>query len=75
MSGEVFNFENLKLADDMNVGTSTGQTDMYTRDWGVHNNTLNMDSGSSLSLKKVILWGAVGFVGFWIFKKIKKGGK
>ena len=75
MSGEVFNFENLKLAEDMRVGTAEATSSMYTRDWGIHNNTLDMGGGTSLSIKQVLLWGGVALLGFWVFKKIRKGGK
>lgn len=72
MSGELFNFENLKLAEDMPIGTSQSSADDYSPYWGVHyKNVVTGNESGALSIKQVLIWGGVAFLGWWLYRKIK----
>lgn len=53
------------------ASSATSSAALSSRDWGVHNNTLDMGGGSSLSIKQVLLWGGVALLGYWLVKKIR----
>ena len=57
--------------NNFGAATSSAASSMSSRDWGVHNNTLNMGGASSLSIKQVLLWGGVALLGFWLIRKVR----
>lgn len=56
---------------DIFNSTSSAASSLSTRDWGVHNNTINFDGANSLSIQKVLLWGGVGLLGWFLVKKLR----
>ena len=55
--------------------SATASSGLSTGDWGKHTSNININSGASLSLKQGVLWGGVALLGFYLLKKIRKGGK
>lgn len=86
MAGIVQGADSAKLADNLTIipsdflnnfgaSTSSAMSSLSTGDWGKHTSNITINSGASLSLKQVVLWGGVAMLGFYLFKKIRKGGK
>lgn len=57
-----------------NLGAATSSaaasSGISTKDWGVHNTTINF-SGTSLNIKQVLLWGGVALLGWFLVRKIR----
>lgn len=58
--------------NNLGAATSSAAASMSSRDWGSHNNTIEMGGASSLSIKQVLLWGGVALLGFWLIRKIRE---
>ena len=61
--------------NDLNSSTSSAMSGLTTGNWGSHTSSITFDGGTSLSLKKVLLWGGVAVLGFLVWRKIRKVGK
>ena len=57
---------------DMFNSTSSAASGLSSHDWGVHNNTINMGSSTSLSIKQVLLWGGIALLGWFLVRKIRR---
>ncbi len=59
------------VLNHLNESTSSASSGLSTRDWGVHNNTINMNGGASLSFKQVAMFGGLGLLGWYLIRKIR----
>ncbi len=68
----------VNLSDSLNnfmagLGSSsaTANSGLSTGNWGQHSSNINIDS-PTMSLSKVVMWGAAIYGCFWLFKKIRR---